>query len=198
MSRMCRLVIALLLSTVILGCTTINQTTPSRSATEQLLISGAADDAAAELVLDVPTGTKVWIDDSRFEGVDGKYAVGAIRESILKQGLQIVNKAAAADVIVEIRAGALSIDVSDMLFGIRSFEVPVPLSAAPRMPEIALFKRDKREGVAKFAALAYDAEDGTLMAATDPTFGFAHRTHWTVLLFISWTTSNIIPEDARD
>lgn len=195
---MCRLVIALLLSSVILGCTTTNQTTPERSATEQLLISKAADDAAAKLVLDVPTGTKVWIDDSRFEGIDGKYAIGAIRESILKQGFQVVDKASAADVIVEIRAGALSIDESDMLFGIRSFEVPIPLSAAPRIPEIALFKRDKKEGVAKIAALAYDAEDGTLIAASDPTFGFSHRTRWNVLLFISWTTSNIIPEDARE
>lgn len=195
---MYRLAFVLLLSSALLGCTSTKQTLPARSATEQMLISGAADAAAKKLTLDVPADTRVWLQTSGFKDSDGQYAVGAIRQNLLEQGLRMAKSADSADVIVEVRAGALSIDERRTLFGTPSIEVPVPFATSPELPELPLFKKEQQEGVAKIAAFAYDTDDGSLIAHTDPTFGFSNLTRWRVLLFVSWTTSDLIPDGARD
>lgn len=80
----------------------------------------------------------------------------------------------------------------------QAFKAPIPLTTAPQIPEIALFKRELRQGVAKLAITAYDADDGSFIASTSPKFGYSHRTRWVLLLFINWTTSDLIPESERD
>lgn len=178
------------------GCTTQRETEPARTATEQLLISTAADHAAARLVLGIPPGTKVFLDATNFEGIDGKYAIGAIRDHLLKEGLWLVDLRSEADAIVEIRSGALSTDKHDALVGIPQFDIPIPLAGSDlTFPEIALYKESQRRGVAKFAATGYDAETGRHLGSTGPQYGFSHKTEWTVLLFISWTSTNAIPRE---
>jgi hypothetical protein len=77
--------------------------------------------------------------------------------------------------------------------------IPVPLSGSNLgIPEIALFKRDQRLGVAKFASVAYAAKDGAFVDATDPQYGFSHETRWVVLLLFSWTTSDFKHEDDEE
>lgn len=180
----------------------MRETQPQRSATEQLLISNAADRAVERLSLDVPAGTKVFVDAANFDSgndsKDGKYAIGAIRERLAARGAHLVPERGAGDMVMEIRSGALSMDDRKFLIGIPSFEVPVPLSAEPiTFPEIALFKRRTREGVAKMAATAY-AKDGRLHDTTGPQYGFSYQTEWVLLLFIGWKSDDLLPEGARD
>ena len=177
------------------SCSTVNQSQPPRTATEQLLISRAADHAAERLAVKLPPKTAVFLDTSDFEGFDQKYAIGTLKDRLLKSGVRLVDKGK-ADVVVEIRSGALSINKSENLIGIPSVPIPIPLTGAPlTTPEIALFKDEKQQGVAKFAMTAYGAKDGALRASSGPVYGFSHRTKWVVLLFISWTTQDILPED---
>lgn len=179
------------------GCTTSRETNPARSATEQLLISTAADHAAARLSLQIPPQTKVYVDASNFEGTDSKYAIGAIRERIIKQGAQLVDSKGSADMVVEIRSGALSVDQSQTLVGLPHFQVPIPLAGGLGIPEIALFKKAERRGVAKFAATAYDTHDGKV-ETTGTQFGFSHDTDWVLLFFFSWSTDDLFPNDTRE
>jgi hypothetical protein len=180
------------------GCTSSRQTDPARTATEQLLISNAADRAATRLRLDLPPRTKVYVDSTNFEGTDAKYAIGTIRNQLLRQGAALVGDRAAADAVVEIRAGALSIDHHETLIGIPRFDIPIPLAGGDfTFPEIALFKVDQRRAVAKFAAAGYRAKDGAHMNSAVPQFGISHKTEWTVLLFISWTRTDAIPHEAE-
>ena len=44
------------------GCTTSRSTAPLRTASEQLLLSAAADRAAAQLSLGIPKGTRIFVD----------------------------------------------------------------------------------------------------------------------------------------
>lgn len=196
MSLVALLMLALVLA--VTGCTTTRHTSPSRTATEQLLISTAADRAARDVALEMPTGARVYIDASYFEGIDGRYAIGALRAELLKQGARLMTQRADADVIVELRAGALSIDEEKSLVGIPGIDFPIPLAGDLGLPEVALFKRNTRRGVAKFAAIAYDATDGRLIAASEPQFGYAHETDWVVLLFFAWTTSDVVPAGEED
>jgi hypothetical protein len=186
---------ASLVLVVLLGaCTISRDTSPPRAATEQLLISAAADRAADRLALQIPRDTKVFVDTTNFEGYDGKYAIGAVRDRLLKQGARLVPDRAAADTVVEVRAGALSIDEHKTLFGIPSFDVPIPLAGPLKFPEIALFKKQKWQGIAKIAATGYDAKGGALVASSGPEYGFSHKTYWVVMLFISWTTDDLGPD----
>jgi hypothetical protein len=193
-----RAALALLLL-ALAGCTATRQTSPQRTATEELLISTAADRAAAGVDLALPAGSKVFVDAANVEGLDSKYAVAAMRDRILRQGGRLVADRGAADVVVELRSGALSIDEESFLIGIPSIDIPVPLAGSPaKTPEIALFKRAQQQGVAKFAAIGYSAKDGTLIAASDPQYGFAHRRHYVLLLVIGWTTNDLVPAEQQD
>jgi hypothetical protein len=189
-----RLLALFLAASTLAGCASTRETNPSRTANEQMLISSAADRAAAQLTLPIPAGSRVFVDATNFEGIDAKYAIGAIRAHLGKAGARLTDDRQSADMIVEIRAGALSIDQEKILLGIPEISVPIPLAGTLGIPEIALFKKDERRGVAKFAALGYSAKDGTFAGATEPQYGFSHQTDYVALLFFSWNTEDVVPE----
>lgn len=176
---------------VLAGCTTEHESNPSRTATEEILISTAADRAAAQMLAAFPPNTKVFVDDKYFEGLDTKYAIGAIRDQLAKDGAHLVADRAAADAVVEIRSGAQSIDEKSTLVGVPAIDMPVPLSGSFKFPEIALFKKAQEVGTAKVAMTGYNQKDGTYEFTVGPDEGYSHLTQWTVLFFISWTSDDL-------
>jgi hypothetical protein len=179
------------------GCTSMRETSPPRTASEQLLVTTAADEAAAKLALPIPKGAGVFVDATNFEGVDGKYAIAAIREQFLKQGARLMPERGKADMVIEIRAAALSSDEDEFLIGIPDFAVPVPLAGPVTTPEIALFKRGEKRGVAKFIATAYKAETGDYVGSSEAQWGSSYRREWTVLFFFNWKRDNLLPDEER-
>ena len=187
------------LAALLAGCTTQRSSQPVRTATEELLISAAADRAASQLSLNIPVGTKVFVDPQYFQGYDNGYALAAIRTQFLKAGLTLVDERTQADAIVMIAAGALSTDEKSLLIGIPQLQFPfLPVGNLVNVPEIALFKSAQDKGVAKFVATGYDAKTGKLIATTDPQFGFSHQTNNTVFLFFSWSTGDLIPPNVDE
>ena len=179
---------------LISACTTERASVPARTATEELLISSAADRAAAALSLSIPKSTKVYIDRQYFQGTDDGYALNAIRTQFLKQGLDLVDDRSQAQAIVNVSSGALSTDEKSLLIGIPALQVPaLPVGTSVSVPEIALFKTAQDKGVAKFVATGYDAKTGKLIATTDPQYGFSHQTNHTIFLFFSWQTGDLVP-----
>lgn len=193
MSFRCAFIVVALAS-VTAGCTTVIQSLPKETATQQLLISTAADHAIEKLRVELPKGTPVFLDESDFQAYDQKYVIGAIKTHLLKSGLRLVADKARAVAIVEIRSGALSINKSSTLIGIPGTEIPLPLSSSPlKTPEVALLKDDRQQGVAKFAMTVYDVKDGKLHGSSGPVYGFSHRTKWVAFVFVSWTNDDLIP-----
>jgi hypothetical protein len=192
-----RLAVLAVLAATIAGCTTERVTEPARTATEQLLMSTAADRAAHKLALQLPSEAKVYIDATNFDATDGKYALGSIKAELLRRGVRLVSDRKSADIVVEPRSGALSIDESTSIVGVPQFDIPIPAAGNLTFPEIALFKKEEKQGVAKFAAIGYNAKTGDLISAAAPDYGFSHKTQWVVALFISWNTNDLIPEDAE-
>lgn len=176
------------------ACTTERASVPQRTATEQLLISTAADRAASELSLAIPKNTKVYIDRQYFQGYDEGYALNAIRTQFLRQGLALVDDRKDAEAVVTVASGALSTDEKALLIGIPALQVPIfPIGTSVSVPEIALFKSAQDKGVAKFVATGYDAKTGKLIATSDPQYGISHQTNHTILLFFSWQSGDLIP-----
>jgi len=176
------------------GCTTSRATAPLRTASEQLLLSAAADRAAAQLSLGIPKGTRIFVDTRYFQGYDDGYAIAAIRTQMLKNGLMLVDDRLQAEAVVQVSSGALSTDQKSLLIGLPQLTVPyIPVGNSVTVPEIALFKQAEEKGVAKFVATGYDAKTGKLLATTDARYGFSHNTNHTVLLFFSWASGDVIP-----
>lgn len=188
--------VALILAMLALGaCTTVRETSPQRSATEQLLISTAVDRAIEKVNLKVPAGTKVFVSADQLEGPDGKYAAGQMKDRLLRNGAHLVDDKGKADAIVEVRAGALSIDDKQTLVGIDSFDAPIPFAGqAAKIPQIAIYSDKVRQGIAKIAAFGYSTSDGKLIDITGPQFGYSHQYERTLLFFFTWRTSDLPKE----
>ncbi len=184
------------------GCTTVQLTEPGQTATEQLLISGAVDRAVAQINPTIPAGTKVFVDPQYFDTAPGdaalyaKYAIASVRDRLLHQGAHLVDDRKTADMVVELRTGAQSIDHHSFLIGIPAIPVPIPFAGTMTTPKIALFEKDRQTGIAKLALTAY-GKDGALTAATGPTYGDSDQTQWIVLLFFSWTDQDLLPESLK-
>lgn len=182
------------------GCSTVRESLPARTATEQLLLSTAADHAAQKLAIDLPKHHKIFLDTQYFDTVstDAKYAIGAIKNQLLTLGYPVVSDRKDADSIIEIRLGALSINQhKSRWLGLPDLNVPIPLTGTIPIPEIILLGNNKLEGIAKIGLSIYAAQDGTLQSAIAPSYGFSRFVEWTVLL-ISWTDSDLVPKNARD
>ena len=76
---------------------------------------------------------------------------------------------------------------------------PSPATPCGRFPpELALFKSDTQQGVVKLALTVFDAKSGKLVQPGDPVYGFAYRTDWTALFFISWESNDLVPEPEKE
>ena len=184
------------------GCTTVHVGEPSETATEQLLITAAIDDAVAKMNVSLDAGTRIFVDTSYFDGTGRetmvlfpKYAMAAVRDRLLRAGALLTEDRTAADVIVELRTGGQSIDHNSLFIGIPQVSIPLPPTFYPvTTPELALFKRDRQTGVAKLAITAYHQGTGAFASSSGPTFGSSNHTETTVLLVIDWIDSDIEPE----
>lgn len=176
------------------ACSSRRETDPGRSASEMLLVSTAADRAADKLTFNLQPGTKVFIDASYVEGTDAKYMISALRDRVARKGGDLMDDKGKAELIIEPRVGSLSIDRDRTLFGTPA--VPVPLVGI-EVPEIALFKRSFQQGVVKVAATTYDPRTGLMVQSLDPVYAFSNRKDWTFLIFFSWTTTDLMPDEDK-
>ncbi|CAB1275231.1 DUF6655 family protein [Candidatus Nitrosacidococcus tergens] len=182
------------------GCTTtVNETLPSRTATEELLISTAVDHSVVDLNFNIPERAKIWLDTNALpiykdsgKNQDILYAISAIKAQLLKQGGRLAKDEKEADLIMEARVGALSIDKIERLIGIPSFSVPVPLSGTFKTPEIAFFKKENMRGIAKLAFFIYDAKTGELRNFSVPIYGDSYYIHVHTPIH-NWFKNDLIP-----
>lgn len=175
------------------ACTSVRETQPDETATQQLLMSTAVDKAVERLDLNVPLDTPVFVDTQYLQTYDKGYVVSAIRAYLLKNGARLIRQPGEAEIVVEVRSGALSINRRKDFVGLPSIPLPVPLTESFSTPEIPLFKHEEQRGIAKIALTAYDAETGELWADTGPVFGVAWIDGWSVL-GVGWREDQTQPE----
>lgn len=157
------------------GCATARESYPSRTATEELLISDAAEAAAAKLKLKIPATRKCFLDTTNFEGTDAKYAVSAIRQKLLEQGIALMETRDLADTIIEIRAGALSIDSKGRAINLPGIPVGKIIPGIETPLSYNQWTQKIDEGVAKISAFAYDKKSGKLLTVAETVVGRSRR-----------------------
>lgn len=189
------------------GCTTVHVTEPTQTATEQLLITRAVDDAVEKMDVSFVSGARIfvdtdYVDQARDRNVQfARYMMSAVRDRLLRAGGLISDDRATADVIVELRSGGQSVDHNTLLIGIPSIPIPLflllPTTNTVTLPELALFKRDRQTGVAKLAVTAYRQSTGALAGSSGPSFGSSNHTDRVILLVIEDINSDIEPKDLQ-
>src|SRR5690606_4477181 len=161
------------------ACASTSETYPSRTATEQLLMARAADRAVEGLTLPIPGGSRVFVDDAYFRAESAPYAVSAIRGALSEAGYALAPSKNEADAVLEIRAGTLSLEQMRRVFGVPDMRVPINESFnVVSIPELSVYSRRDRVGVAEFSGFLYEPRTGAPLGAIVPMTGrFRIRSH---------------------
>jgi hypothetical protein len=173
------------------GCTTVRESTPARTATEQLLLSTATELALADERFPWLEGKKTFVEDKYFESYDKGNALSAIRERIAASGALLVKTQEQAEIVVEIRSPVLSMDNVSTLFGVPSMSLPIVFTGMPiATPEVALYTSKKSNALAKFALFAYERTSGQYLRSVNPILGRSYLRLYKIV-FISWQKTDV-------
>lgn len=186
-----------LASLVMVGaCATASETSPARTATEQLLVTHAAERAASQFSLALPPGARVFLDTAYFRGEGSEYAISAIREALIARGHPFATTRESSEVVVEIRLGALSIDNMQRIVGIPRLTLPITSTfTTVTIPELSAYSRRDRTGVAEFSAFAYDTKTGKPIALGARVAGTAKIRSHTLMMVLPLGQQEVRPGD---
>lgn len=172
-----RLVLALLALLLAGGCGTTKVSGTARTATEQLLLTNAWDDALKQVDFRPLAGVPVYLDEKYLDGsLDKGWLISSVRQALLAQGVLLRAKPEQAQWIVEARVGVYGTNNYDWLFGVQQTTIPATITGIPSgtIPEIPLAKKSNQQGVVKLALYAYDRasgqvtwNSGTMLALSD-------------------------------
>jgi hypothetical protein len=190
------LIPALALSALLAACASTTESYTGRTATEQLLLARAADRAVDGLTLPIPQGSRVYVDATYFNGEGSAYAISSIRNALSDAGYALAQTKDQSDAVFEIRAGALSLEQMRRVFGVPDMRVPVSESFnVVSIPELSVYSRRDRVGVAEFSGFLYEPKTGAPLGAVTPMTGqFRIRSH-KLLMIASWGQQRLSPGD---
>ena len=169
------------------GCVNKQRMTePIRSVGEQLLLSNSIDRALSELDLEAIgrlKGLKVYLSTVYLQTLDQEYLIGSLRDLLLSSGVLVVDDIAQAEMIVEIRSGANSLDSAAVTAGIAEDQaLPNPVTGAPiALPELAFFKKQNIVSLTKVALVAYHADSREHVFSSGTLLGGAYERHYQFL-----------------
>ena len=174
-----------LLVTFAAGCGSRTFTSTERAAIEQLLLSGAVDNALEKLDIPQVAGKKTYIDFTNLKSYDIEYVKAAVRARFAEIGAYLTEDAKEAEYVAEISSGALGTEYKSTLLGIPA--IPVPGSPTP-LPELALARDIEQTGIAKL--LVFVHSNGKIVT-TGHYYGKVERDESFVLWFRSQPKDDI-------
>ena len=156
----------------------------STTATEQLLVSDAIERSVDSFDFSPLAGQTVFLDTQYMSRVTSQvflnsdYIRSCLREHLMLAGCRLKENRDEADVIIEVRVGALGTDGHEVNYGVPANQ---PLNSAvaavsgtpmlPVLPEVSLAKKDERRAAAKIHLFAYHRESLKAMWAPGSTQG---------------------------
>jgi hypothetical protein len=177
------------------GCATIRVTDPPRTADEEFLLTEATRRSVAQLALDALRDRSVWIEteyalsttqpfdrafltnEVRQPSFEELFVIAELRARLLRSGIRLPQSRAAAQVILEVRIGAVSNNHEEYLLGLPATAVPGDVGGTLTVatPELAIYKKTTQRGFASIAFVAYWADSGELLTLSGPFVGRSLR-----------------------
>jgi hypothetical protein len=193
------------------GCATIRTTDPQHTATEQFLLSSAAQSAVDQVSADTLRDRIVFIDTAYLTTAwqtapELSFLIGQFRAKLLEGGARLASKREEAQIIVEVRSGGVGIDRLEFLLGIPSLGLPsfaggIAAAGAAQAslitPELAILKSTRQYSFASVAFVAYWADTGELLTSSGPFVGKRFREDWWIFGTGPRTVGNIPPTERR-
>ena len=198
-----------LLPVLTLGCATIRVTDPPRTATEQFLLSGAAEAAVEHLSADALRDRIVYVDTTYLTSAwqtapELSYMIGEFRAKLLKGGARLAPSRDKAQIVIEVRSNGIGVDRLEFLLGIPSIGLGAiaggiaAAGGAPLLtPELAILKSTRQYGFASVAFVAYWADTGELLSSSGPFVGRTFREDWWILGTGPRTVGDIPPAQRK-
>lgn len=204
--RAARLLASLLCGLGLAGCATVRVTDPPRTADEQFLQSVAVTRAIADLSFVSLRDKRVFVDSqyvySQFFPSDEQiFLVGELRNRLLIEGAALTEERDKAEVIVEVRSGAVGVNRSDFLLGFPGVNIPVgtvdagSIDVPVIIPELAILKRRRQSGYASVSITAFFADTGELVASSGPSIARTQRVDYWFFGLGPRTTGDIPPAE---
>ena len=204
-------VTALLLTLPLLvgGCATIRTTDPQHTATEQFLLSSAAQSAVDQVSADTLRDRIVYIDTTYLTTAwqtapELSFLTGQFRAKLLEGGARLASKREDAQIVLELRSGGVGIDRLEFLLGIPSLGLSslgatgAAASAVPLItPELAILKSTRQFSFASVAFVAYWRDTGELLISSGPFVGKRFREDWWIFGTGPRTVGDIPPTERR-
>jgi hypothetical protein len=146
------------------GCGSTKMSGTARTATEQVLLTNAWDDAIRKVDFRPLTGVPIYLDTQYVSAVDQGWVISSLREALLTQGVLLRAKPEQAQWIVEARVGAYGTDTYNWMIGVPQTSIPPTFTGVPTgtIPELPFVKRSNQQGVVKLALFAYDRASGQI------------------------------------
>lgn len=169
------------------GCVNKQRMTePARSVGEQLLLSTAINRALSEMDMEAIgrlKGFKVYISTTYLKAIDQEFLIGSLRDLLFSNGVLLVDDVSQAQIVVEVRSGANSLDSATVTAGIAEDQaLPNPVTGAPvALPELALFKKENNVSVTTMALVAYHADTRKHIFSSGSLLGGAYDRHYQIL-----------------
>jgi hypothetical protein len=189
------------------GCSTMITTNPPQTANEQFLLSQSTSEAISKLSTANLRGRTVFLNtqylDMAYPNPDlpmPQFLIADLRAHLLAHGVRLVSNQAQAQIILEVRCGAQSVNQQNLMFGIPAlafgsyttgtatgFSIPVAF------PQIAFLQNVRQSGYTSIAYVAYWQKTGEIVASSGPYVGRTYRSDWWIFGFGPQTSGNIPP-----
>ena len=191
------------------GCSTIRVTDPPRTATEQFLLTGAAQSAVAQVSADTLRDRIVYIDTTYLTTAwqtapELSFLIGEFRAKLLEGGARLADEKDSAQIVLELRSGGVGVDRLEFLLGIPSVGlsslaggVAAAGGGAVVTPELALLKSTRQYSFASVGFVAYWRDTGELLTSSGPFVGRRYREDWWILGTGPRTLGDIPPAERR-
>ncbi len=179
-----------------IGCATSDRITAPRSAWEQILSTEAIDRALAQIEWPEVRGKSVMVllgapDEGGTSPSDREYLKRSTQVALADRGARVVSELDQAELVLSVLVGAIGLDISGRFVGVRGISGGfIPLT----IPELALFKRIRREDFAKTEIALIDQKTGGVIHRSGPVQGSTHRvtdTYFLVFRRVNTDTSRL-------
>ncbi len=177
---------SVLLSILIIGCTSVRITMTPRSSLEQQLLVQGLERAMAQINIDRFKGKRVALELVGLTKDDLPFTKEFVRIWMAKHGIRIDQDQKEIDLILKVFARVLAVDQSETLFGTPEFfllGIPVPA--------IVIYRNIRNRGRADLQIYAWDERSEMLVDELPVGIGETKYDQYTILFIISWTSTDL-------
>jgi len=159
------------------GCASASTSNTARTSVEQLLLANAVDQSLDKCNFSSFNGQNVFLQEKYVDCVDKNYVIASTRHRLLRAGAKLVDAPDKADVVVEMRTGAVGTTSANSFIGTPQLTLPGMVS----IPEIKIAERRRQQAVAKLGLVAYDPKTNEVLGTGGTSLASADDNNWFML-----------------